>query len=252
MTFRLLKPISIIALFLLWVLLTIDQNSRDALLFPSPSDVWNVFLRRPTELVIYTITTWYRVIAGCFIGGTVGVLFGAAMANFRVIDAVFDPIIELIRPIPPIALTPFFILWFGLGDFGQLLIVSLGCFMVLVVGTTVSINNINPTFIRAAKSLGASNLRIQQTIVLPAILPSLVSALRVSLATGFGLTIAAEYLGAQGGLGFLIRNARVTLETDVILTAVVLLGGISLISDMIIRWVSGKVNVWVPTTRYRL
>jgi len=180
------------------------------------------------------------------IGSTLGFFIGLLMTWNEFIEYLLDPYIETIRPIPPIALTPFFILWFGLGDLGQLLLVALGCFMVIIVTTVVSAKNVSPIYIRAAKSLGASKFKLYQTIIVPAIMPNIASAIRIAAATGFGLTVAAEYLGAQGGLGYMIRNARVTLETESILIAALILGLESLILDQLLRYTFNKLTAWLP------
>ncbi|MEM7373769.1 MAG: ABC transporter permease subunit [Bacteroidota bacterium] len=236
--------IVISAVILFWYLLTIDQTSKERLLYPSPNMVIEAFVRQWDQIILYSFTTLYRVLVGLLVGGVLGIIFGASMTWSKRIYLIFDPIIEIIRPIPPIALTPFFILWFGLGDFGQILLIALGSFMIITVSTFESIRNIPPVFARAARSLGANELQLYYTIYLPAILPSLFAGLRVGLATAFALTVAAEYLGAQGGLGYLMRNARVVLQTEVILLAAILLGLLSLLMDRILRLLFGYLTRW--------
>ena len=242
--YKIISFLSIFILLILWFLLTLDQSKSQELLFPSLTKMVKAFSDNYQNILDYSFITWYRVILGMLIGILIGLVIGIIITWNKYIESVVDPIIEIIRPIPPIALTPFFILWFGLGDIGQLLLVSLGCFMVIVVSTVNAIRNVKIIFVRAASSLGASTLDLYRTVYLPAIMPSLSSAVRVAAATGFGLTVAAEYLGAQGGLGFLIRNARVTLNTEVIMMAAILLGILSLLTDQLIRLIFGIVTKW--------
>lgn len=232
--------------FLIWYFFTLDQTPKEKLIFPGLSSLAKVLTNNFSSIMSFSFTTWYRVLVGLLIGSLVGFSVGLLMTWFRVIEYFLDPFIELIRPIPPIALTPFFILWFGLGDMGQLLLVSLGCFMVIVVTTVVAVRNTSPIYVRAAKSLGANSLQVYKTIFIPAIMPNIASAIRVASATGFGLTVAAEYLGAQGGLGYMIRNARVTLQTESILLAAILLGIESLITDQFLRIIFNRITQWVP------
>jgi len=242
--YKIISFLSIFILLILWFLLTLDQSKNQELLFPSLSKMIKAFSDNYQNILEYSFITWYRVILGMLIGMFIGLAVGIIITWNKYIEAIVDPIIEIIRPIPPIALTPFFILWFGLGDIGQLLLVSLGCFMVIVVSTVNAIRNVKIIFVRAASSLGASAFDIYRTVYLPAIMPTLSSAVRVSAATGFGLTVAAEYLGAQGGLGFLIRNARVTLNTEVIMLSAILLGVLSLVTDQLIRLFFGLITKW--------
>jgi ABC-type nitrate/sulfonate/bicarbonate transport system permease component len=119
--------------------------------------------------------------------------------------------------------------------------------MVVVVTTVNAVASVDVRLVRAAYSLGADSLTIYRAIVCQAIAPHLVAALRVASATGFGLTVAAEYLGAQGGLGFLIRNSRTTLNTESILLAIVLLGIESFIVDFTIRFWGKRNTAWLDS-----
>lgn len=242
--YNIISGITIVFLFLIWHLLSYNQPQSSELIFPSLNKIINTLLTNYEVILEYSLITWYRVLIGLFIGFISGMLIGVFITWNPYFEAIVDPIIEIIRPIPPIALTPFFILWFGLGNMGQFLLIALGCFMVIVISTVTSIRNVNIVYLRAAKSLGANSLNIYKTILIPAIMPSLSSAVRVASATGFGLTVAAEYLGAQGGLGYLIRNARVTLNTDTILLAAILLGLLSLFTDFIIRKLFNHITRW--------
>ncbi|WP_075343146.1 ABC transporter permease [Tenacibaculum agarivorans] len=242
--YKLISIVTISLLIFIWDMLTYRQSPSAELLFPSLHNVI-INLESNYEVFLHSmLVTWSRVILGLVIGFFTGLIMGIFITWSQILESVLDPVIELIRPIPPIALTPFFILWFGLGNLGQLLLIALGCFMIIVVSTVTSIRNVNVLYVRAAKSLGASMYDIYTTVLLPSILPNLLSATRVALATGFSLTVAAEYLGAQGGLGYLIRNARVTLSTNTILLAAVLLGVLSLLTDFLIRKLFNYLTRW--------
>jgi len=229
---------------LLWYLFTRDQSDRGSLMFPRPALVRDTFASQWREILSYAFTTWYRVVIGLSLGAALGVTAGLAMTYNRVLYFLIDPVVELIRPIHPVALTPFFILWLGLGNTSQLLLIALGCFMVMAVSTYVSISNISPIYLRAAQSLGASKPHIYRSVVIPAMMPALVGGTRVALASAFALTVAAEYLGAQGGLGFLIRNARTILHTETILLAAMILGLESLVTDQAIRLLFSHFTRW--------
>ena len=162
------------------------------------------------------------------------------------INSVLDPLIEGFRPIPAIALIPFFILWFGIGDLGKLILTAIGGFTVMVVTTIEAVKNVSPIYIMAARTLGADRWAIYRTIILPAITPTLIGGLRVTIALSFALVIAAEFMGAQSGLGYLIMLARRTLQTDAILVGIIIIGITSWIVDRMVRILGDYLTRWAP------
>jgi len=240
------SSIVLVLLIIIWYALTANQSQKGALLFPSPKLLLDTLTGQWQDILQYSLTTWYRVLIGLTIGTFLGMFAGILMTYNKLLYYLLDPIVEIIRPIPPIALTPFFILWLGLGDTSQLLLISMGCFMIITISTFVGITNVNPVYVRAAQSLGANKIYTYKTIYIPAIIPGLLSGIRVALASAFALTVAAEYLGAQGGLGFLIRNARTILHTETILLAAILLGVESLITDQFLRVIFKRLTKWTP------
>jgi ABC-type nitrate/sulfonate/bicarbonate transport system permease component len=229
-------------LVVLWFCLT--PNLIPELVFPSPHAVWQAIVALRLNLVDHALTTLARVLVGWTLGGVLGIAVGLLMTWNKLFFSIANPLIEVIRPIPPIALIPFFIIWFGLSLTGQVMLVALSCFMVLAVNTHVSVNNISLIYIRAATSLGASKFRIYKTIILPAILPSLVSGFRVAAALAFAVAVAAEFMGAQSGIGYLIMVARRTLDTNVILLGTIILGLESFVFDWGIRSISRHLCRW--------
>src|SRR5215213_2730035 len=226
----------------LWFLLTPNYISKNV--FPSPAWVWEAINSLGINLLYHSWNTLWRVLAGWGLGTFLGIRMGLWMTRNETVYAISNPIIEAVRPIPPIALIPFFIIWFGIGWSGQIILIALGCFMVMTVNTFVAVNNVPPIYVRAAYALGASKARIYRTIIRPAILPDLISGFRIAAALAFGVGIAAEFIGAQSGLGFMIMVARRTLNTNTILLGIIIIGiesflvdqAIKLISRYLIRW----------------
>ena len=228
---------SVIAVLILWFLLTEDGFALiGRLKYPSPRQVIETILDLGlARLGFNAFATFARLISGLIIGSIAGMFVGLAMMRSPIVYAILDPQIESMRPVPPIAMIPFFILWFGLAETGKILIISLGTFMVLVVATVEAVRNVPPIYIRAARTLGATERAIFRTIIVPAIVPQLISAVRVAAAAAFGLAVAAEFLGAQEGLGYLIINARRSLNTGLILLSVLIMGLMSSVLDRLIR-----------------
>jgi ABC-type nitrate/sulfonate/bicarbonate transport system permease component len=189
------------------------------------------------------------VLASFILGSLVGILVGLVMSRYQLVFGLLEPFIEALRPIPPIALIPFFILWFGLGDSGKLLLAGLGCFMVLVIGTVEAVRNVPRIYLQAAQSLGANGSYAYRTVVVPAILPELIGSLRVSLALAFGLTIAAELMGAQSGIGYLMMVARRSLNTQTILLGIIIIGIEAWLADRMLGVLTRRLTSWTERTR---
>jgi len=220
------------------------QTSVPPLKLPRISQVFGLLFKSDTDWPKSSGLTFLRVVTGLSLGGIAGWALGLLMSHFRLVSAILDPLVEMVRPISPIVLIPFAILWLGLGTGSQIAIIALGCGMVILVSTYEAARNVHPKFLLAARSLGASPRTVLWSVIVPAIRPHLLGAVRVAAGTGFGLTVAAEYLGAQGGLGYVIRNARTTLHTDSITLASILIGIEAIFLDRCIQW------WWAVRTRW--
>lgn len=244
--YTLVSVLSLLMLIVLWFILA--PRVLPELVFPSPRSVLDAILSLRWSLVEHSTVTLIRVLIGWILGIFAGISVGLMMTYSRIFNAIANPIIEVLRPVPPIALIPFFIIWFGLGPSGQIALIALGSFMVLAVNTFVAVNTVQPVYIRAASSLGASRHHVYRTIILPAILPSLLSGFRIAAALAFGLGVAAEFMGAQSGLGYVMMVARRTLNTNTILLGIIILGMESFLVDKCIRAVGGYLCRWSETS----
>lgn len=241
---RVISLLSVIALLVLWYVVTVQLKIIPPLKFPSPPAILDTLSQVQTTIVEHSAVTLARVLSSFIFGSLIGMVFGLIMSRFQIVYAILDPIIEAIRPIPPVALVPFFILWFGIGDFGQILLAGLGCFMVMVISTVEAVRNVPRIYLQAAQSLGASNSFIYRTIIIPAIVPELIAGWRVALALAFGLTIAAELMGAQSGLGFMIMVARRSLNTQTILLGIIIIGLEAALMDRLLSILTRRLTAW--------
>jgi NitT/TauT family transport system permease protein/taurine transport system permease protein len=166
------------------------------------------------------------------------------MGCFKWVNEQVDPIIEILRPIPPIAWIPLSILWFGVGNTQNQFIIFLGIFFPILLNTIDAVKNIEPNLIRAARCLGARGLNVITRVVLRAALPQIVTGIRIGLGVGWMALVAAELVGANSGLGFLINDARTVLRTDYILDGMLAIGMIGLIIDRVIRYSAKRLMPW--------
>ncbi len=215
-----------------------------AIKFPSPQMVLEAAVRIADLIPGDVAATLIRVIIGFTLGVLLGLGLGLLMSYSKKAQYFFDPLIESMRPVPVIAMIPFFLMWFGIGETGKLLLITLGVFAIIVVSTVEAVRNVPEIYMKAAHSLGASKAQRFRTIIVPAIVPELVGPLRVAAALSFTLVVAAEFMGAQAGLGYRILEARRLFNTDVILLGITIIGVLSAVADAAIRHFTAYLTRW--------
>ena len=169
---------------------------------------------------------------------------GIAMGWWKPVENQVDPIIEILRPVPPLAWIPLSILWFGIGDVQNEFIIFLGCFFPILVNTVTAVKGVEPNLVRAARCLGAGEWQILWRVVLRAALPEIITGIRVGLGVGWMALVAAELVGANSGLGFLISDSRMVLRTDYVIVGMATIGVIGLAIDQIIRRLVRRLLPW--------
>jgi ABC-type nitrate/sulfonate/bicarbonate transport system permease component len=195
------------------------------------------------ELFYHMIASLKREVFA-FLFAAAAIPLGIAMGWWRQVYSQVNPIMEILRPIPPLAWIPLSILWFGLGDEQNEFIIFLGMFFPILVNTIVGVKNIDPNLVRAARSLGASEHKVLIRIVLKGALPQIITGVRIGLGVGWMALVAAELVGASSGLGFLINDARSMLRTDTITVGMLTIGLIGLLIDTAIRVLSRRLLPW--------
>lgn len=240
---KLLSYLSVFLLVAVWLYLTMFEIVKP-LFLPGPQQLYEVIVTSYADLTTHMGFTLIRQFGGFFIGSALGILVGLLIASNRYIEAFLDPIIEIMRPIPPLAIIPLLILWLGIGALPQMLLVIFGCFVILVVSTVEAVRNVPRIYINAAKTLGASAVTIYRTVVLPAIVPSLVGAIRVAAGASFGLVVAAEFMGAQEGIGYYMIVAQRYLRTDMILLSIIIISILAWMTDRGIRTLEKRLTRW--------
>jgi ABC-type nitrate/sulfonate/bicarbonate transport system permease component len=241
--------LSVLLYFAAWFAVTAQGfNLVRPIKFPSPIMVVQAAVRTADLIPLDALATVSRVLFGFIVGTLLGLGLGLAMSYNKKVYYFFDPLVESIRPVPVIAMIPFFLMWFGIGEAGKLLLITLGVFAIIVVSTVEAIKNVPKIYVLAAQTLGASKLQLFRTVLVPAIVPQLIGPMRVAAALSFTLVVAAEFMGANAGLGFRILEARRLFNTDVIMLGVVLIGILSAIADALIRGGAAYLTRWSERT----
>lgn len=180
----------------------------------------------------------YEFGAGYLVGVVAGLTVGALMGESRIVRMTLTPVVESLRFIVPFAWIPLTILWFGTSFTGKILLVAYAVFFVMVVSTTRSLLQVDPTLSRVGTMLGMGPWELALKVHLRAAAPSIASAARAAAAIGWIAVVAAEYIGASAGLGFMITNAAMSLATAVVIAGMVVIGLIGAGVSGLINWLS--------------
>lgn len=179
-----------------------------------------------------------------FLWSLIAVPLGIAMGWWKGFNEQVDSLVEMLRPIPPLAWIPLSILWFGIGDLQNQFIIFLGIFFPILLNTVNGVKGVEPNLVRAARCLGSDEWTVLTRVVLPAALPQIVTGVRVGLGVGWMALVAAELVGASSGLGFLINDARTILRTDIVIVGMVTIGIVGLLLDVLIRRITTRLLPW--------
>jgi NitT/TauT family transport system permease protein/taurine transport system permease protein len=164
--------------------------------------------------------------------------------RIRAVDALFLVPSEILRPIPPLGLIPLFILWFGIGEVSKTVLIFIFVLLIMMVNAQAGANAVGLDTMRAAQSMGANRWQIFRFVVFPSALPQIMTGLRVSMGTGLTILVAAELLGGDRGLGFVILDASSFFRTSYVFAGVIIIGLIGLVSDRAIAYAARHFVHW--------
>src|SRR5450830_136918 len=196
------------------------------------------------ELVQDSLGSLYRVVVGFVIGAGLALPLGLAMGAKPRVYAWFNVLVQLLRPIPPIAYIPLSILWFGLGNPPAIFLIALGAFFPVLMNTVAGVRHVDGIYLRAARNLGASGLTMFVRVILPAAVPYILSGVRIGIGTAFIVVIVAEMIAVQNGLGFRITEAREYFWSDKIIAGMLTIGVIGLAIDIAVNKLNNHLLRW--------
>jgi NitT/TauT family transport system permease protein len=186
----------------------------------------------------------FRTLVGFIVGALFGVPLGLATGYSRRAGSMVSPIMAFIRPIPPIAFIPLAVLYFGLGELGKIVLIVFVSFNYVQANAEAGAANFPIAYQRAAQSLGLNAWRTFQVIVVPGALPQIFTGLKVALALSWAVVVAAELVGAQSGLGFMISDAALLFRIPVVFIGIALIGLIGLLMNLTLNWIEARVVHW--------
>jgi ABC-type nitrate/sulfonate/bicarbonate transport system permease component len=213
----------------LWAAVT-AANARlevvNPVLLPGPAEVARVGLElvRSGELGRHFLTSLGRVAQGFGLAAAAALALGLLVGLCVPLRLMVEPIVEFVRPIPPLAFLPMFLVWFGLGEASKVAFIGYTTFFPMFVAIAASVLRVDVVLLRAAASLGASRSDLVRRVMLPAALPGIVVALRVGVGLALFVIVGAEFMGADAGLGHLIMEGRTFFNPPQIIMGALVLG----------------------------
>lgn len=223
-------------------------------LMPPPSRIAATLLElaRSGELTTHIVATMARVGAGFAIGAAAGTLLGAVSGSSSLMRRLLDPSLQGLRAIPSIAWVPLFILWFGIFEMPKIALIAVGVFFPVYLGVTGAILSIDRKVLEVGRVFRLSRVETMWRILLPAILPAWIVSLRSGLGLGFMFVVAAEFMGASEGLGYLLVDGQQLGKVDQILAALIAFAVLGKVSDGLLVALTAPVLRWQDTASERL
>ena len=241
------------AALLLWWLAPKD---KPASLVPPPAEVgralWDLAVGGlyddafSATLLTHLLASVSRVYGGFLLAASVAVPLGLMIGRIGLIRAMFEPTLQLLRPVPVTAWLPLAMILFGIGPRSAFFLVFLGAFYPILVNTVFGVRNVDPRLFEAATMLGASNSSIFPKVVLPAALPSIFTGLRLGLGFAWVVIVVGEMTGVHTGLGALIMEARQLSRTEIVIAGMVVIGIAGFLSDQLVQWLGRRLLRWSP------
>ena len=187
-------------------------------------------------LLKYVVASLFRVSIGFTLAVLIGVPIGLVLGWFRPAFLAFNPLIQILRPISPIAWIPIAILWFHVDDRAPIFLIFLSSVFPITVASIAAVQNIQPVYVRAAQNFGLTRFELFRRVIFPACLPQIITSLRISLGIAWLVVVAAEMIAVNSGLGYLIIDARnAGKRYDLVVAGMLMIGFIGLILDLLIR-----------------
>jgi NitT/TauT family transport system permease protein len=235
-----------IPLFLIGWQLISTSGLVNRILAPAPADVFHALVAavRNGSILMDILWSSSRVLIGYIAGAVSGIVVGLITARFVFFNNLLSPVLQLLRPIPPIAIVPLVIIWFGLTETGKYFLIAWGVFFVVWIATFMGVQKVNPLLIRAAQSLGIPERKMLREVIFPGALPYIVVGLRTSVTIAFYSLVAAEISGSFVGLAYRIDTAHQNMQTGLMMASLVMLGVLSATADYAFNLISRRLVFW--------
>ncbi|HVK90182.1 MAG TPA: ABC transporter permease subunit [Mycoplana sp.] len=186
----------------------------------------------------------YRIFGALVASILIGVPAGVAIGTSRIGRGILDPIVEFLRPLPPLAYLPLVIIWVGIGEASKITVIALAMAPSIILSTSAGVRAVSKDHVNAAKSLGATPRQVLRHVVLPSAVPSVLTGIRIALGAGWTTLVAAELVAATSGIGFMIQSAAQFLVTDIVIAGIVVIALIAIVLEYVARLIERRLVPW--------
>lgn len=248
-TARRISALTLVGLFLAWEAVT-RLGLVAPLFLPAPEAVAARFVAilqdgyGDAALGRHLGASLGRVFAALALATAIGVPVGLAIGASPLGRGVFDPLLEILRPIPPLAYLPLIVIWCGIGEPSKVLVIAIAMLAPIALSTAAGVRGANPDRLRAARALGASRGQVLRHVVLPGALPQILIGLRIALGAGWTTLVAAELIAATEGLGFMIQSAANFLDTETVVLGIVVIAAVAFALELAVRRLEAALVPW--------
>jgi NitT/TauT family transport system permease protein len=231
-----LRPVAFIAVLL--IIWQAGVNRHPGQLLPGP---WGVVrgigdLLRHGLLLKYVVASLFRVTWGFLLAAVIAIPLGLTIGWYRRAEMTFNPLVQIFRPISPLAWIPIAILWFGVGDLAAIFLIFVGCFFPLLVTAMSAVHNVPSVYVNVGRNFGLGTAGFVYRVIYPAVVPQLIIGSRITMGIAWLVVVAAEMIAVNSGLGFLIIDARnAGNRYDLVIGGMVIIGAIGLLLDLGMR-----------------
>lgn len=240
---------TIILILLVWFVVT-NFGIANSKMVPTPQAVWNAFIDiiqngyKNYSLLQHLGASMERLFISFFFAALIAVQFGLASGYNSKIRAIFEPIIEFYRPLPPLAYYTLLVLWLGIGNESKITLLFLACFAPIYISCVSAVLKIKEDYINSAYTVGASKYQIFIHVILPSCLPDIFVGIRTAVGVAYTTLVAAEMVAAKSGLGWMVLDASNYLRSDIIFVGIIIMGITGILLDQFLRILEKKIVPW--------
>jgi NitT/TauT family transport system permease protein len=238
----------LLLIFGVWSIVSYGGFVRPSFFLPTPTQVVTALgtMIQTGELWSNVQASLFRVVVGWVLAALVAIPVGILMGSFKIFEAFFEPFVDFVRYLPVSAMIPLLILWLGLDERQKIAVIFIGTFFQLVLMVADATSHVAKDLIDSAYTLGVSRWRIMPLVLIPATLPGIMDALRITLGWAWTYLIVAELVAAENGLGIMIMESQRGLKTDKIFAGLIIIGLLGFASDFLFKWLHRVLLPWSP------
>ncbi len=246
---RTVSAVTIAVLLIAWAVAA-ELQLVSPVFLPTPDAVIRKFISVAREgfvdatLLQHLLASLGRVFGALAVSLLVGIPVGLAIGLSTIGRGIFDPVLEFLRPIPPLAYLPLIVIWFGIGEPSKILVIALAMLPPIALSAAAGVRSVSREKVNAARALGASGLQVIRHVTIPSALPGILTGLRIALGAGWTTLVAAELVAATRGLGFMIQSAAQFLVTDVVVMGIFVIALVAFILEFALRRVERVLVPW--------